>query len=219
MVATRAAVSQARTEILRRIAEAVGVDDAPRPAERTYRLTGVLGVDERVERFCSRVDEYRAVVHRVAEADIADALLSVCQAEDVSNLVVAAGVPAAWRNSGIECVDDDELSPGELDRVDGALTGCTAAVAETGTIILSGGPLDGRRALSLVPDLHVCVVREGQIAELLPDALTMIAAQGLERRPITLISGPSATSDIELSRVEGVHGPRRLIVLVAKEAQ
>jgi L-lactate dehydrogenase complex protein LldG len=212
-------VSDARTEILRRIAEAVDPGRVPQSVERAYRLTGALGVDECVERFCSRVGEYRAHVHRVAEADIADVISSVCRAEDASNLVVPAGVPAAWRGSGIEFVDDHELSPGDLDQIDGALTGCTAAVAETGTIMLSGGPLDGRRALSLVPDLHVCVVREGQIAELLPEALTMIAAQGLERQPITLISGPSATSDIELSRVEGVHGPRRLVVLVAKEAQ
>jgi L-lactate dehydrogenase complex protein LldG len=212
-------VSEARIEILRRIAEAVGPGDAPESTERDYRLTGALDVDERVQRFCTRVGEYRARVQRVAEADIAAVISSVCRVEDARNLVVPAGVPAAWRGSDIEFVDDNELSPHDLDRMDGALTGCTAAVAETGTIILSGGPLDGRRALSLVPDLHVCVVREEQIAELLPEALAMIAAQGLEARPLTLISGPSATSDIELSRVEGVHGPRRLVVLVAKEAQ
>ena len=155
----------------------------------------------------------------MAETDVADVDRPSAEQRMRSDLVVPAGVPAAWRSPGIELVDDHELSPAELDAVDGALTGCTAAIAETGTIVLTGGPLDGRRALTLVPDLHVCVVREGQIVELLPEALTMIAAQGLERRPLTLVSGPSATSDIELSRVEGVHGPRHLVVLVAKEAQ
>ena len=102
----------------------------------------------------------------------------------------------------------------ELDRFDGALTGCTVAIAETGTIILTAQADEGRRALTLVPDLHICVVRESQIHELVPEALDVIRELGLEQRPITFISGPSATSDIELSRVEGVHGPRDLVVLV-----
>jgi L-lactate dehydrogenase complex protein LldG len=123
----------------------------------------------------------------------------------------------SWRPAGVELVEDHGLSAHELDRIDGALTGCTAAIAETGTIILTGGPPEGRRALTLVPDLHICVVGEAQICELLPEALAVIGDRGLASRPITFISGPSATSDIELSRVEGVHGPRNLVVLVAKE--
>jgi L-lactate dehydrogenase complex protein LldG len=112
-------------------------------------------------------------------------------------------------------IEDTGLTAAELDQVDGALTGCTAAVAETGTIILTAQRHEGRRALTLVPDLHICVVRESQIVELLPEALE--ALRGSEQRPITFVSGPSATSDIELSRVEGVHGPRTLVVLVVKE--
>jgi L-lactate dehydrogenase complex protein LldG len=138
-------------------------------------------------------------------------LTAVCAERGVSTLVIPPDVP--WRPSGVQLVEDHGLSARELDRVDGALTGCTTAIAETGTIVLSGGEHDGRRALTLVPDLHICVVRESQICELLPEALARIDP----RRPITFISGPSATSDIELSRVEGVHGPRTLIVLVAKE--
>ena len=105
----------------------------------------------------------------------------------------------------------------QLDAADGALTGSTVAIAETGTIVLTAGPREGRRAITLVPDLHICVVIESQIVELVPEAFELIARENLERRPITLISGPSATSDIELSRVEGVHGPRKLFILVAKE--
>ncbi len=211
-------MSEARTEILRRIADAIGPRPADQAAPRDYRLAGALGIAERIELFCTRVGEYRAQVHRVQESDVATLISSVCAAIGAASLVVPAGVPAVWRPTDLAFVEDNGLSPHELDRVDGALTGCTAAVAETGTIILTAGALEGRRALSLVPDLHVCIVREAQIVELVPDAMTMIRLQGLERQPITFISGPSATSDIELSRVEGVHGPRNLVVLVTKEA-
>lgn len=128
-------------------------------------------------------------------------------------VAVPPGLPAHWRPAG--AVEDDGLTPRDLDALDGVLTGCTAAVAETGTIVLTHGAGEGRRALTLVPDRHVCVVRESQIVELVPEALARIAPLvAHERRPVTLVSGPSATSDIELSRVEGVHGPRTLVVLV-----
>src|SRR5439155_17716058 len=107
------------------------------------------------------------------------------------------------------------LSPLELDARDGVLTGCTVAIAETGTLVLPGGPTEGRRALTLVPDLHICVVGADQIVETVPQAFA--ALRGLERRPLTFVSGPSATSDIELKRVEGVHGPRTLVVLIVEE--
>jgi L-lactate dehydrogenase complex protein LldG len=110
---------------------------------------------------------------------------------------------------------DTSLDTAGFDSLDGAITGCTAAIAETGTIILAAGPETGRRALTLIPDLHICVVERSQIVELVPEGLrragVIVRAEG---RPITLVSGPSATSDIELSRVEGVHGPRHLVVLV-----
>jgi L-lactate dehydrogenase complex protein LldG len=120
-----------------------------------------------------------------------------------------------WRPPGVDAVADDRLTAHQLDAVAGVVTGCTVAIAETGTIVLTAGPREGRRALTLVPDLHVCVVEERQIVELVPEALELIAASIRDgRRPVTLVSGPSATSDIELSRVEGVHGPRDLVVLV-----
>jgi L-lactate dehydrogenase complex protein LldG len=211
-------VSTAREEILQRIATAVGSPAAAQPVVRAYRRAGALSDEERVELFCRRVGEYRAEVQRIAEAEVAKLVSSTCAARDATRLVVPPGIPAAWRSTDLELLDDHGLSAPELDQVDGALTGCTVAIAETGTIVLTASPLEGRRALSLVPDLHICVVREPQIVELLPEALATIAVNGLSRQPITFISGPSATSDIELSRVEGVHGPRTLIVLVSKES-
>jgi L-lactate dehydrogenase complex protein LldG len=203
----------AREEILQRVKVAISAPSAEVAETRAYRRTGTLSREQLADLFCRRVGEYRATVHRVAEADVPVTIASVC---DGRRLAVAPGVPPAWR-AGFAV--DDGLSAAELDGVDGALTGCAAAIAETGTIVLTAGPLDGRRALTLVPDLHICVVHEAQIVELLPQALAMITADRLEHRPITFVSGPSATSDIELSRVEGVHGPRNLVVLVVKESQ
>ena len=117
--------------------------------------------------------------------------------------------------SGVEVVvDDPPLSPQALDQLDGVLTGCALAIAETGTIVLDGGERSGRRALTLVPDWHLCVVEAGSVVAGVPDAVAALADAAAEGRPITLVSGPSATSDIELDRVEGVHGPRTLDVLV-----
>jgi L-lactate dehydrogenase complex protein LldG len=211
-------MSDAREDILEQIVAALGPRGAAQPVVRAYRRAGIESSEERVELFCERVGEYRAEVQRVAELDVAALISSICAERDAKRLVVPPGLPAAWRSADVELVDDHELSAVALDQVDGALTGCTTAIAETGTIVLTASPAEGRRALSLVPDLHICIVRELQIVELLPEALATIASEGLERRPITFVSGPSATSDIELTRVEGVHGPRALVVLVVKES-
>jgi L-lactate dehydrogenase complex protein LldG len=208
----------AKDEILARIADAVEGAAPLADAEHAYRRAGALSAAERVERFCARVGEYRADV-RLVDGSLADAVESVCAEHGVASLVVPPALPDGWRPRGVRLVEDDGLEPRALDELDGALTGCTAAVAETGTIILTAAPHEGRRAITLVPDLHICVVRESQVHELLPEALDALRGAGLEQRPITFISGPSATSDIELSRVEGVHGPRQLTVLVAKEEQ
>jgi L-lactate dehydrogenase complex protein LldG len=128
----------------------------------------------------------------------------------VQRLVVADGVPEAWRPSGVELVEDAELSHSELDAADGVLTGCAAGIALTGTIALQSGPLSGRRAITLLPDLHLCVIEAGQVLGTVSELFDALAPTA----PVTLVSGPSATSDIELNRVEGVHGPRRLEVFL-----
>ena len=122
----------------------------------------------------------------------------------------------AERSAAPQLVEDAALSVRELDELDGALTGCAVAIAETGTFVLDGGAGQGRRALTLVPDLHICVVREDQVVGLVPEAVGKLEDAVRTGRPLTFVSGPSATSDIELDRVEGVHGPRVLhVVLVA----
>jgi L-lactate dehydrogenase complex protein LldG len=204
-------VSDARTDMLDRVARAIEDGSSREVVQRAYRRTGALDSEGRIALFVARVGEYRADVRRIEDAEVASAV----EETGAQRLAVAPGLPAGWRPSAVELVEDTGLTAAELDRVDGALTGCTVAVAETGTIILTAQPHEGRRALTLVPDLHVCVVRQSQIVELLPEALAEL--RGSEGRPITFISGPSATSDIELSRVEGVHGPRHLVVLVVKE--
>ena len=202
-------MTTARNEILERIR---AVDRTPpAPLERRYRRSGSLTRTKLVELFAERVADYRAEVHHLAANGVSSAITAAC--ESATRLAVPPGLPAAWRAPELELVEDGGLSPRELDALDGVITGCTAAIAETGTIILSGGDTEGRRTLSLVPDLHICVVHSSQIVELVPEAL----AQLDPRRPLTFISGPSATSDIELSRVEGVHGPRTLVVLIVNE--
>ena len=128
------------------------------------------------------------------------------------------GIPSdlsdGWRPKRIELVEDASLSVQELDALDGALTGCALGVAEVGAFVLDGGPGQGRRALSLVPDLHICVVREDQVVGLVPEAVRKLEDSVKAGRPLTFVAGPSATSDIELDRVEGVHGPRTLHVVV-----
>ena len=208
-------MSDARSAILGRVATALRGGPAAPPAARDYRRRGARPAGERVELFCERVGEYRADVRRLPAGDLAATITALCAGHGVERLLVPAGVSPEWRPAGPELVEDTELSPKELDALGGVLTGCTVAIAETGTIVLTAAPHEGRRALTLVPDLHICVVEESQIVELVPEAIAVLGELvARERRPVTLVSGPSATSDIELSRVEGVHGPRTLIVLV-----
>jgi L-lactate dehydrogenase complex protein LldG len=204
-------VSAAREAILARVRDALGPGVAVPEIPRAYR--GPRVEDGVVERFCERVAEYRASVSRVAAADLADTVARLCHDRGARRIAVPPGGPEVL--SGVEVVvDDPPLSARALDQLDGVLTGCALAIAETGTIVLDGGERSGRRALTLVPDWHVCIVEPGSIVAGVPDAVAALADAASEGRPITLVSGPSATSDIELDRVEGVHGPRTLDVLV-----
>jgi L-lactate dehydrogenase complex protein LldG len=206
-----AAVSAARDVILGRVRAAAGT--APE-TQRGYRRFGELGPAARVELLCERIGDYRAEVRRVEPAQLREAIAGALEARGARRVGIPPGLPDDWRSGSLELVEDAGLSPNELADLDGVVTGCTLAIAESGTLVLSGGPAEGRRALTLVPDLHVCVVCEEDVVEILPEATATLAALARERRPLTFVSGPSATSDIELSRVEGVHGPRTLVVLV-----
>ena len=168
--------------------------------------------------FAERAADYRAVVERVPESGLAAAVSRVLSARAGAApgpFLIPDGLPAAWLAELPAQItltrDDRPLPAAELDRVSGVVTGCAVAIAETGTIILDHGPGQGRRALTLVPDIHLVIVREDQVAADLADAFGRLDPA----RPHTLISGPSATSDIELIRVEGVHGPRTLHILLA----
>jgi L-lactate dehydrogenase complex protein LldG len=167
-----------------------------------------------VDLFAERVSDYRATVHRTPAEGLAATIAAVLTARGAKRVVVPAGVPDAWLAvSGAESVaDKPPLAFADLDTLDGVITGCAVAIAETGTIVLDGGPGQGRRALSLLPDLHVCVVMANEVVGSVPEALARLDPS----RPQTWISGPSATSDIELQRVEGVHGPRVLDVVIVE---
>jgi L-lactate dehydrogenase complex protein LldG len=207
----------ARDAILERVRAATRAAAAPPVAQHDYRRAGSLTPAERSDLFCERVGDYRAEVRRIAAADIAAEIDAVLASRAVRAVVVPAGLDPGWRPASVEIVADTGLSAAELDRLGAVVTGCTVAIAETGTIVLTAAPDEGRRVLTLVPDLHVCVVEEARIVELVPEAMGQLAALvRAERRPVTFVSGPSATSDIELSRVEGVHGPRDLVVLVVR---
>ncbi len=189
------------------------------PVERGYRDREDAEREEIVSRFAERVAEYKATVHRVKEDELPGAIEEILRGRGVERLVVPPLLPEGWIPADIETLRDaarPRLTDEELDASDGALTGCALGIAQTGTIVLDAGPGQGRRALTLLPDYHLCVVREEQIVGLVPEAFAELeeTVKG-EGRAITFISGPSATSDIELNRVEGVHGPRTLEVLIA----
>jgi L-lactate dehydrogenase complex protein LldG len=210
-------MSEAREAILQRIQSALGEARAEDAAiQRDYRHAGDASRAAIIAQFVERVEDYKATVIQTTEADLAAAIAHVCAERGFRRLAAPVDVPESWLPAGVEVArDEPPLSYEALDAADAVLTGCRLGVAQTGTIVLDGGAYQGRRALSLVPDAHLCVVRAGQIVDLVPEAIA--ALQASATRPITFISGPSATSDIELSRVEGVHGPRTLIVLLPRE--
>jgi L-lactate dehydrogenase complex protein LldG len=203
-----AVVSDARAEILARIRAANAGTVVP-PVLRDYRRGGSLGTDALLELFAERLVDYKATVVTTDTAGVAGAVRDALPAG--SRVLVPAGLPSGWVPAGA-VVDDPAFGPAKLDGFDAVVTGCAAAAATTGTIVLDASPDQGRRAISLVPDRHVCVVRADQVVETVPELLGRLDPV----RPLTFVSGPSATSDIELQRVEGVHGPRTLIVILVR---
>ncbi|WP_317446693.1 lactate utilization protein C [Streptomyces collinus] len=196
------------------------------PDERPYaeavprdylREHGDRTVEQTVDLLADNLADYRALVHRCESAELPDLLMRLLAARGSEEMLVPPGLPPEWLAAAdpVRIHDRAVDTADRLDRVGSVVTGCAVAIAETGTIVLDGSPDQGRRRISLVPDHHICVVR-------VPEQVVSSVPQALERldpaRPLTWISGPSATSDIELDRVEGVHGPRTLeVVLVTGE--
>ncbi|NBC64351.1 MAG: lactate utilization protein C [Bacteroidetes bacterium] len=219
-------MSDAKTEMLATIRKALSeVPDSETPDDvelkRDYRRKGELSQPKIVELFAERVGEYKATVQRVKESNLKKVMEESLQREKIKKLVIPKGFQKELLPADLDPLFDDPdlpLTHHVLDQSDGVVTTCAYAVAQTGTIILDAGEGQGRRSLTLVPDYHLCIVREDQIVELIPEGFAAVQESvKKEGRPITFISGPSATSDIELSRVEGVHGPRRLEVLIVKK--
>jgi L-lactate dehydrogenase complex protein LldG len=218
-------VSAAREEILGRIRSAladVPADERPGdvPVAREYVRHGELAGEALIERFADRLRDYDAHVRRVDSGEVAAAVEAACAEMQCRTAVVPPGLRSDWRPSGVRVIVDDDLTAHQLDEIDVAVTGCASAIAETGTLILDGQGDSGRRIITLVPDHHVCVVAAGQIRAIVPEAVAALGPAVRDRGvPVTLVSGPSASSDIELSRVEGVHGPRRLVVVIVAEPE
>lgn len=192
---------------------------APAPAPvpdipRDYLVVhGVRTPAERVDLLAAHLAEYRAKVHRTDEGGLAALLARLLARRGARTVLVPPGLPAHWLTAAEQAHVQDraEHTARQLDAVDSVVTGCALAVAETGTLVLDGGPDQGRRRITLIPDHHICVVRvPGQVVDSVPQAVALLDPA----RPLTWISGPSATSDIELDRVEGVHGPRTLEVVL-----
>jgi L-lactate dehydrogenase complex protein LldG len=203
-----------RADILGRVRAAVA---ASAPIEAPPLPTDPLaGRDARQirERFVDRIVDYRAAIDEVDVDGVGVAIARVVSESGIDSLLIPAGIPSAWLDAlapHVRTVDDRaDLAPVDLDRIAAVLTGCAVAIAETGTIVLDGGSGQGRRAGTLVPDRHICVVGIDQVVASVPEAVARLTPTA----PLTWISGGSATSDIELNRVEGVHGPRHLHVLL-----
>ncbi|MBM6622356.1 lactate utilization protein C [Micrococcaceae bacterium RIT802] len=209
---------EAREEIMDRIrtalADAPAVPDVP----RNYRRTADLGPEQVLEMLVDRLEDYKAKVSQVEAADLPRTIAGLLA--EATSYVVPHGLPAEWLDNDTLRADDRRLTdaPGHrltVEDLDGiaVVTSSAVSIAESGTIILDGSPTQGRRAISLVPDHHVCVVPASTVVQLLPEALPRVDPT----HPLTWISGPSATSDIELERVEGVHGPRDLDVVIVTD--
>jgi len=215
-------MSEARAEILEKIRRALGPRAAGRAADyaaipRRYRQSGTLDRAALLDLLEQRLRDYGAGVHRSSRADLAATIAQVAAARGKSRLMTAASLPPEWLPGTLEFVRDDLPGYEALDHAEGALTGCAAAIAATGSIVLRHSASEGRRALTLVPDYHLCIVLAEQVVETVPEALRLMHAAGVGL--VTTIAGPSATADIEMTRIQGVHGPRTLDVILAADSE
>lgn len=207
----------ARAEILSRIRAATADlaaagPDSPGVDSPGYRARASLSGHALLDLLAERLADYKALVRRAAPGELGTAVSAALQQRQARRVAVPPGLDLPELPAGIETVAGIDLSSADLDELDGVITTAAVAIAETGTIVLDGTPGQGTRAVTLVPDYHLCVVRADQVVQLVPEAIARLEPRA--QRPLTWISGPSATSDIELKRVEGVHGPRTLEVII-----
>ncbi|SER89186.1 L-lactate dehydrogenase complex protein LldG [Propionibacterium cyclohexanicum] len=216
----------AKQEVLARIRQAttdITEKDPLVDTPVTWTYGGGIEMDDVVGTFQEKVEDYQATVVRAAHADLPTAVVDGLKATGAAeSVVVPVGLDKDWvkaiESAGLTVhVDDPQLSNAQLDKTDAVVTAAAVGVADTGTIVLDHEDDQGRRALSLVPDRHVCVIRTDQIVSDVPEAVQRVKQAVHAGRPLTWISGGSATSDIELSRVDGVHGPRKLYVIIAED--
>ncbi|AHH93469.1 LUD domain-containing protein [Kutzneria viridogrisea] len=206
-------MADARSTVLGRIRSALADRPAPVTIPRDYHASRPLG--DLLALAAERIADYRAEVHAVTADALTSTIAARLAARGARRVIGPVDLPPAWQVPGVDwLLDSPTLSIGELDGSDGVLTGSAVTIAETGTIVLDAGFAQGRRALTLLPDYHLCVVLASQVVGTVPEALARLDPL----RPLTFISGPSATSDIELDRVEGVHGPRTLEVVLVTDA-
>lgn len=217
-------MSTARHEILNRIRDANGMPHVERQQEyqalcRDYIQAGTVSLNALLDLFVERLHDYGADVYRCAEPQIADVVREAMTKRQKSELLIPLDLPSAWLPAArlpddLRFIPDRDLDYREIDASQGVLTGCAAAIAVTGTIVLRHSAGEGRRALTLIPDYHLCVVFANQVAETVPQGIREITT--FNGVPVTTISGPSATSDIEMTRIKGVHGPRTLDVILVE---
>jgi L-lactate dehydrogenase complex protein LldG len=180
--------------------------------DREYQRVGSLDLAARLEMFEGRLREYDALVYRSTPENLAQTIARILKGRGKLRIAIPGGLPSAWLPADISFIMAEDLPTQELDRMDGLLSGCTVAIATTGTLVLQNAPAQGARRLSLVPDYHLCIVKASQVVETVPEAISILEPGSC--RPTTFISGPSATADIEMTRIKGVHGPRFLDVIL-----
>ncbi|HEX4022871.1 MAG TPA: LUD domain-containing protein [Acidobacteriaceae bacterium] len=227
MTDVHGAASSARSEILSRIRSITGSGpqaESPREAwqaiPRLYRQHGTLDSAQCIELLEDRLRDYGARVHHAGPSEIPRTIAMILAEREKQRILLSPAVSASWLPDGFPFVADAALSYQALDACDGVLTGCTVAIATTGTLVLChGAGVDaehdqGRRALTLIPDYHLCIVARSAVVQTVPEAMHLL--EPYSGQPITFISGPSATADIEMTRIQGVHGPRILDVVIAE---
>lgn len=210
-------MSSAKQEILQRVRAAIREvredrDKGYAEVVRGYEQASTVTLAQRLSLFADRLRDYDATVYPCAEPEISQMVGKALSTRQKTRMLMPSGLPPQWLPSGFHFVVDDDLTFDEIDRYDGVITGCAVAIALTGTIVLRHSNAEGRRALTLIPDYHLCVVHAEQVMQNVPEAMRVM--QNFATFPITTISGPSATADIEMTRIKGVHGPRTLDVIL-----